>query len=658
MGKLRAQTEQFIPDAPYEQSLNNVNSSPDKQSSVSELPCINSDENSEERKFSNVSVFGTVFNQKVKMLVDTGAALTVISKQFFEEVLSPTYVLQPNKIIDNIKTADGSITPVSGFVSFQVKIGIHDYTCSASVVPNLAYEIVLGRDFLHNSSAVIDVKGRSVTFSNSNKVSFVDEDRSPIVSEVRISRTFVIDCGSEVIVPAYLSNPSDIVDGIIEPNEKLSDRYKLCGAPTLSRPNEDFQVSFGMLNPSDSPVILHKGTAIGNFTEVNCVNDIASFELHDPAVSSLQQSNVNSGSFSSAFKCLPSPNLSSEENTKLNSLLEEYSDVFATSNLDLGRTSIIQHKIDTGDANPIKQAPYRTSQSQRQDIENHISNMLEQDVIQISTSPWSSPVVLVKKKEGTTRFCIDYRKLNAVTKKDSYPLPRIDDALDSLAGSKYFSTLDLQSGYHQVAMHPDSMEKTAFISHAGLFEYKVMSFGLTNAPPSFQRLMTRVLHGLNWKICLVYIDDVIIFSKTFEEQLSRLAAVFQRFREAKLKLKPSKCHFAQESVSFLGFVVNRAGILPDPTKLDAVKSFPTPKTIKEVRSFLGLCNYYRRFVENFAKIASPLNLLTRKDVTFDWDSSCQNAFNELKARLCTPPYLHTLISVNPFIFTLTQVSLH
>eukprot|EP00795_Rhopilema_esculentum_P010373 gene10373-19075_t len=195
-------------------------------------------------------------------------------------------------------------------------------------------------------------------------------------------------------------------------------------------------------------------------------------------------------------------------------------------------TSIIQHEIDTGNSKPIKQAPYRVSQNQRDEIESHISKMLEQNIISVSSSPWSSPVVLVKKKDGTTRFCIDYRKLNAVTRKDSFPLPRIDDALDSLAGSIYFTTLDLQSGYHQVAMHPSSKEKTAFISHAGLYEFNDMSFGLTNAPPNFQRLMSRLLHGLEWKICLIYIDDIIMFTKTFEEHLSRLSLVFDRLREA------------------------------------------------------------------------------------------------------------------------------
>ena len=278
--------------------------------------------------------------------------------------------------------------------------------------------------------------------------------------------------------------------------------------------------------------------------------------------------------------------------------------------------------------------------------------MLDQNIIQISTSPWSSPVVLVKKKDGSSRFCVDYRKLNAVTRKDSYPLPRIDDALDALSGSKFFSTLDLQSGYHQAAMHPNSKDKTALISHSGLYEFKVLSFGLTNAPPNFQRIMGKVLNRLGWKICLIYIDDIIIFSCTFKEHLYRLGLVFSTLREANLKLKPSKCHFASNSVDFLGFVVSSDGISPNPEKIEAVRSFPVPKCVKELRSLLGLCNYHRRFVDGFSKIASPLNHLTRKDVLFLWSPECQSAFQTLKERLCSPPILSYPDFILPFhLFT-------
>eukprot|EP00794_Sanderia_malayensis_P010600 gene10600-biopygen7736 len=455
---------------------------------------------------------------------------------------------------------------------------------------------------------VIDVRNQSVTFSNNNIVDFASKDVPPLVTDVAVANTTVIDAHSEVILPACLTScPAIPVTGLIEATPKLNDQHHILAAVSLS-----------------------------------------SSDLNESNQSKASRPCTENNNLLASFKSLPSPSISTAQNQELAEFLRQYEDVFAATSLDLGHTTVIKHEIDTGDAGPIKQPPYRVSQAQRAEIEQQISNMLEQNVINVWSSPWSSPVVLVKKKDGTTRFCVDYRKLNAVTRKDSYPLPRIDDALDSLTGSKYFTTLDLQSGYHQVAMHPDSKDKTAFISHAGLYEYNVMSFGLTNAPPSFQRLMTRVLHGLDWKICLIYIDDIIVFSSTFEDHLTRLGLVFDRLRAANLKLKRSKCHFARSSVNFLGFVVSSEGLLPDPDKLDAVKSFPTPTSVKSIRSFLGLCNYYRRFVQNFAKIVSPLNRLTRKDVAFEWSPECAAAFQELKHRLCSSPILAYPDFTQPF----------
>lgn len=617
------------------------------------IPCIQSYKNLSESIDSNVVIWGTTLKHYTKLLVDTGAAISVISERFYTDVLRREVAFRPDKRVENVRTADGTVVPVLGFVSFTTSIGTAEYVVEAHVVPGLTYSVVLGRDFLHKFEALIDVRGQSVTFSNDNKVSFASNNRPPVVSDVQISDTQIIDANTESILPAHLASfPCEPVVGLIDSVKTLSDRYHVLTASSVTTTNSDGQVSVRIMNPSNQPVILHPGTIVGNFVEIGPDDEILSLNHHAPvapiAVPAEDSNLTTPASLISKFKSLPSSSLSSSENSQLNDLLCSYSDIFASSSLDLGRTSVIQHSIDTGDARPIKQSPYRVSQSQRADIEKHIDNMLEQDIISVSSSPWSSPVVLVKKKDGTSRFCVDYRKLNAVTRKDSYPLPRIDDALDSLAGSSYFTTLDLQSGYHQVAMDPTSKDKTAFITHAGLYEFNVMSFGLTNAPPDFQRLMSRVLHGLEWKICLIYIDDIIIFSPSFGEHLSRLRLVFDRLREVNLKLKPSKCNFAQKSVNFLGFVVSSEGISPDPDKLDAVRSFPAPKCVKDVRSFLGLCNYYRRFVEGFAKIASPLNHLTRKDVPFVWSAECQAAFDHLKTRLCSPPILAYPIFDQPF----------
>ena len=266
--------------------------------------------------------------------------------------------------------------------------------------------------------------------------------------------------------------------------------------------------------------------------------------------------------------------------------------------------------------------------------------MLENGIIRESRSAWASPIVLTDKK-GTTekRFCGNYIGLNKVTEKDRYPLPRIDDSLDALTGNLYFSCLDLAHGFWQVGVEPKDVEKTAIISPVGLYEFVVMPFGLCNAPSTFQRAMDTVLAGLKWHTCLVYIDDNLVFSPTFEDHLKDLQAVLQRFREHNLKLKPTKCAIAQQSLRYLGYVVTPAGIRVDPEKVRAVREILPPATKSELRSFLGLTSYYRRFVKAYAERSEPLSKLLRDATPYVWSDEQQKAFEALKLALTEAPLL-------------------
>ena len=325
-----------------------------------------------------------------------------------------------------------------------------------------------------------------------------------------------------------------------------------------------------------------------------------------------------------------SRDLDDMQQLQLAGVLLRYTDLFPIPGSTLiGHTDVVEHEIDARDGSPVRCALRRMSPQKMKKEEECVAEMLTSGQIEPSDSPWSSPVVLVTKKDGGTRFCVDYRRLNDATVKDAYPLPRIDDTLDILADKQWFSTLDLASGYWQVSLSQEARVKTAFATHSGLFHFKVMPFGLCNAPATFERLIDRVLQGLWWSCCLVYLDDIISFGSIFSDALDNLTLIFERLRSYGLQLKSTKCHLFQTSVPFLGHIVGRRGLECDPVKIEDVKSWPVPDCLKSVRQFLGFVGYYRRFIQNFAAIATPMVALTGKDVPFVWNPVCSTAFRTI-----------------------------
>lgn len=358
------------------------------------------------------------------------------------------------------------------------------------------------------------------------------------------------------------------------------------------------------------------------------------------------------------------PNLKPPQKEALNTLLTQYSDCFAWSDKELGYTDLIRHKIVLTDDNPIHQRYRRLPPSILTEVRDHIDDLLERDIIRSSTSPYASPIVVVRKRSGEIRLCCDYRGLNSKTRRDAFPLPRIEESLDAIGKAKFFSTLDLASGYHQVAMAEEDKAKTAFTCPFGLYEWNRMPFGLCNAPATFQRLMQSVMSEHLFSILLVYLDDLLIFAQTFEEHLQNLEVIFKQLRLIGVKLNPAKCQFVEEEVAFLGHRVSADGIHTDPDKIASVQNWPTPTTVRDIRSFMGLASYYRRFVPNFSSVARPLNSLIgemhkefpkdphhgeRKSVEPRWTTECQTAFDTLKERLTTAPILGYADYKLPFI---------
>ena len=319
-------------------------------------------------------------------------------------------------------------------------------------------------------------------------------------------------------------------------------------------------------------------------------------------------------------------------------LLIEFSSVFSKNNFDLGCYTGVEHRIETLNEIPVKEKFRRTPLAFQDQEKDYLDNLLAQGVIVESNSEWSSAPVLVRKKTGELRYCIDYRALNSKTVKDTFNIPLIEDCLDSLHGRSMFCVLDLCSGYFQIPLEAESQLKTSFGTRWGSFMWKKLPQGLCNAPASFQRAMNLVLRGLTWEELIVYLDDVILLGNSFDGMLGTLRSVFSRFKENNLKLKPSKCKFFKSQVEFLGKLVSEDGIAIAPDKLEAVKSWPVPKTAKQVLSFLGFMNYHRNHIKDFGKVSAVLYSLAHAK-SFKWEEQHNDAFLQLKHAAITAPLL-------------------
>ena len=339
--------------------------------------------------------------------------------------------------------------------------------------------------------------------------------------------------------------------------------------------------------------------------------------------------------------------LTQKQKKELDALRTEFGNVMS----DLpGKTEMVEHRIETGDAKPVRLPPYRLPHAYRDIVKKELEEMEKHGIIEKSSSDWSSPIVLVKKKDGTLRFCIDFRRLNSVSKTDAYPMPRVDDLLDELGQARFISTLDLTKGYWQVPVEKTAQAKTAFRTPFGLYQFRRMPFGLQGAPSTFQRMMDSLLVGMQ-DFAAAYLDDLVIFSRSWPEHMLHLRRVLQKLREADLTVKQKKCQLAMSRCSYLGHVVGEGFVRPEHSKVDSVKQFQVPTTKSDVRTFLGLTGYYRKFIQEYAEIAAPLTDLTRKNAPnhVQWTAECDSAFNRLKDCLCCEPILRSPDFSLPFV---------
>ncbi|MCG8048996.1 MAG: reverse transcriptase domain-containing protein, partial [Candidatus Thiodiazotropha endolucinida] len=566
-----------------------------------------------------------VNGKPVYCLVDTGATLTIISTKVWELVDPPFSALTP--FPQTISTATGSPIEVSGKARVQIKMA--KSICYIDViVANIENDLIIGLDFLKNMDCRIDVAQGTLTIQGET----MQLDCLGYVGCSRIVASEMVQIPplSERIISGKMVESSLSKDRlcIIEPSESFLQKGKALIARTLTFSQD--KVPIRVMNMTDEICDIYPGTNLAKASSVSEVQKVK-------PISSRNRKTVPDHLTDLYDRTVEGMN--GEQKNQISKLLNKYSSVFSENDDDIGRTGVLKHKIPTADALPIKQPLRRVPYHMQKEMDDQIENMLKKDVITPSKSPWASGIVLVKKKDGSKRFCVDYRRLNDVTIKDAYPLPRIDESLDQLAGSKWFSCLDMNAGYWQVELDPEDRKKTAFISRKGLFEFKVLPFGLCNAPASFERLIEIVLAGLHWETCLVYLDDIIVCGKTFEDMVKNLGEVFERLQEAGLKLKARKCQLFAKKVDFLGHIISEEGISTDPSKTECIRNWPVPQNVKEVRSFLGLCSYYRRFIYRFSEIAKPLTKLTEKYRKFKFTQECLAAFQDLKSKLIKAPVL-------------------
>ena len=428
--------------------------------------------------------------------------------------------------------------------------------------------------------------------------------------------------------------------------EKMAER-KLLITDSLVKSNEGYiWAKICMLEGGNKSI--HTGTTLG------CVEIIQAQTGSKQSINSLTEKEMNNEKslINNILKELREKmnKENSYENVKSTmAILERNADIFSKYKMDIGKTELVYHHIETTDNKPIAFKPRRIPKGLEDEVDHMIDNLIEAGIVKPSTSPWNFPIVVVRKKNGDNRMCVDYRALNAKTNRPIFPIPSAEEIFDSVGGARYFSSLDLSSGYYQVPIAEEDRGKTAFSTKYGQYEFTRMPFGLCSAPATFQRLMNIVLRNENWKKCVIYLDDVLIFGKTVEEHNERLDLVLRRIKEAGLKLSPEKCTFLQKEVKYLGHVVTPDGVATDPDKIASIKNWKIPGCKKELQTFLGFCNYYRRFIKEYAVISEPLSSMLRKDKKFVWTEDNRKCFYELREKLMNPPILALPINDGKYI---------
>ena len=558
-------------------------------------------------------------------LVDTGATVSIISGSIVDK--NPAlekYMVEST--LTSVRGVSGVELAVRCDLLLKLNVGsLSTEPHRIHIVDNSAHNFILGMEFFDRYKLCIDAERRKLRYRSERGYESLIEIKpvfpNPRTFSVINEEVTVIPPRSQQIVAVCIPQLEDSTEGCIEPRPK--DNKPLLIARSLNLV-QDGVTYVKCINPTNETIKLEENEKIATFTPVYLVENIVSVAAKSPPVDK-------------AFD-LEGTDLGEKEKERVKKLINKYEHVVSVDGLDLGCTQTIKHRIDVQGANPVKQPYRRFPNNLKIEISGAIKQMLSQNIIETSNSSWSSPLVPVRKKNGKLRLCVDYRAVNALTKKDSFPLPNMNDAVSQFRDSRYFSSLDLVSGYHQIEMDPDSREITAFSDGENLYQYTRMPFGVTNGPASFSRLVSVLLSGIPLNQAQAYLDDILVAGKTFEDHLQNLETIFSRLADHGLKLNASKCELFRSEVKYLGHLVGRDGVQPLNDNVKAIELFPRPTSIKQLRRFNGMVNFYKRFIPDSANLMRPLYAATSGKL-LKWTEECEEAFQSAKRTLIRAPIL-------------------
>lgn len=626
-------------------------------------------------------------------LMDSGSQVTMVSQSFYSQHLSHRPLYTIGNVL-NIEGAAGQKVPYLGYIEIELQFPQHacgtDKCISALVLvsPDQSYNekipLLVGTNVLRVLVQDCIKKGgtqflKTLPIQANWSIAYSEycKNAKPQTESVRVLR---VTLGGKIAV-RLKQGETGVLKGICHTKPKGAQFQGLVsgaeGFPTPGglivhdqivdvKPESHNRFKLAVKNLSQHDIILHPKTVIAECSPIDWAIPVASSALNaSPDAETLHAHALLVSTAEEALHTFQTPELdfgdspiSSQLKEHLQSRVDnEVPHAFSRHEHDIGGISGVTHRIELEPHVPFKERTRRVSPGDFNDLKRHLQDLVATGIIEESASPYASPIVLVRKKNGDLRMVIDYRRLNNLTKKDAYPLPRIEETFALLSGSKWFTVLDLKSGYYQLEMEPSDRPKTAFTTPFGIWQFRRMPQGLTNSPATFQRTMEKVMAGLNLQEVITFLDDLIVFSDSLEEHEERLMKVLKRIADFGLKLSPSKCKFFQTKVKYLGHEISAQGIQPDPDKVAAIREWPRPQTVRELRSFLGFTGYYRRFVRDYSRIVRPLNDLLKGEfaprhksqshwkrtksssLSNIWTSNCQDAFELIIQKLTSTPVL-------------------